>query len=220
MTSPLPTSRFATALFDLDGTLIDHFRAIHRAHSHTMQKLGLPAPTLAQVRAAVGGGLELAISRLVGPERVAEALAIYRPYWDATMLDDPELLPGALELLEALRARDVTCAVLTNKRGDSSRLLCTHLGLAPLLAGVFGAGDTPWLKPAPEFTTRVLAQLGAHAESTCLVGDSPWDVAAATNGGLAFFGVTTGTHTAAELRAAGATQVFASLAEVRTALGA
>lgn len=35
-------SRFSTYLFDLDGTLVDHFAAIHRAHSHTMRELGLP----------------------------------------------------------------------------------------------------------------------------------------------------------------------------------
>jgi len=207
-----------TALFDLDGTLIDHFRAIHRSHAHTMRTLGLPPPTMDQVRAAVGGGLELALARLVGPDRVAAALAIYRPYWDATLLDDAEVMPGARELLAALRDRGVRCAVLTNKRGDSSRLLCAHLGLAPLLDGVFGAGDTAWLKPAPEFTAHALRELGAPAAEACLVGDSPWDVAAAQNAGLAFFGVTTGTHTAAELRAAGATQVFANLAEVAAAM--
>ena len=207
-----------TALFDLDGTLIDHFRAIHRSHAHTMRTLGLPPPTMDQVRAAVGGGLELALARLVGPDRVAAALAIYRPYWDATLLDDAEVMPGARELLAALRDRGVRCAVLTNKRGDSSRLLCAHLGLAPLLDGVFGAGDTAWLKPAPEFTAHALRELDASAAEACLVGDSPWDVAAAQNAGLAFFGVATGTHTAAELRAAGATQVFANLAEVAAAM--
>ena len=60
--------RFRTVLFDLDGTLIDHFAAIHRSHAHTLKQLGLPVPTPAQVRAAVGGGLEQAISRLAGAE--------------------------------------------------------------------------------------------------------------------------------------------------------
>ncbi|HYP16450.1 MAG TPA: HAD hydrolase-like protein, partial [Opitutus sp.] len=87
--------RFATFLFDLDGTLVDHFAAIHRAHSHTLRQLGLPAPSMAQVRAAVGGGVEVAVRRLVGAERTAEALAVYRPYWDATMLDDVALFAGA-----------------------------------------------------------------------------------------------------------------------------
>ncbi|HEX2860648.1 MAG TPA: HAD family hydrolase [Lacunisphaera sp.] len=209
----------ACVLFDLDGTLIDHFRAIHRCHAHAMTQLGLPAPTLDQVRAAVGGGVELAVERLVGKERSAQALAIYRPHWTTTMLDDVELLTGARELLTALRQRGTRTAVFTNKHGPSSRLVCAHLGLAELLDGNFGATDTPWLKPAPEFTHHVLSALHAAPATTVLVGDSPYDYQAARNAGLTFLGVTTGTHSAAELRAAGAEKVFADLHAVARELG-
>ena len=210
--------RYRTVLFDLDGTLVDHFAAIHRAHAHTLRQLGRPVPTLATVRAAVGGGLEAAIARLAGPEHVAAALAIYRPYWDATLLDDVQLLPGARELLEQLHARQLTLAVLTNKHGPSARRICDHLGLTPFLAGVFGVKDTPWLKPQPEFTAHALTQLGADAATTLLVGDSPYDVATARNAALDFCGVTTGTHTAEELRTAGTTAIFPSLAEFARAV--
>ena len=210
--------RLRTVLFDMDGTLVDHFAAIERAHTHTLRQLGLPAPTTAEVRAAVGGGLELAISRLIGPERVQEALKIFRPYWDATMLDDVQLLPGARELLAALKQAGVRTAVFTNKHGPSSRRICEQLGLANLLDGNFGATDTPWLKPAPEFAAHVLHALGAEAATTALVGDSPFDFAAAQNAGLGFYAVTTGTHTAAEMRAAGATGIFPNLLALRPVL--
>src|SRR5258708_5715058 len=162
--------RFTTFLFDLDGTLIDHFAAIHRCHVYTMQQLGLPPPTLAQVRNVVGGGLETAIERLAGREHVAAAVPIYRAYWDTILLDDVALLPGAREVLASLHARGAKLAVFTNKLGTSSRLICEHLGIAALLDGNFGAKDTPWIKPAPEFTAHVLAQLGAVPETTLLVG--------------------------------------------------
>ena len=210
--------RHRTVLFDLDGTLIDHFSAIHRCHAHTLRQLGLPEPTLAEVRAAVGAGLEQAIIRLAGPERATEALAIYRPYWDATMLDDVRLLPGARELLTALKQGGARTAVFTNKHGPSSRRVCAHLGIAELLDGIFGATDTPWLKPAREFSDHALHALGAAAAATALVGDSPYDVATARHAGWEFHGVTTGTHTAEELRAAGATAIFSDLAAVSRAL--
>lgn len=209
---------FQTFLFDLDGTLVDHFAAIHRAHTHTMQQLGLGAPTMAQVRAAVGGGVELAVRRLVGPARTAEALAIYRPFWDATMLENVDLLPGARELLEGLHARGAALAVLTNKHGPSSRRVCDHLGITPLLRGIFGATDTGWLKPEPEFTDYALRQLGVTAEAALLVGDSPWDVETGHRGGFPAWCVTTGTHTAEQLRAAGAERVFPDLWALAAAL--
>jgi phosphoglycolate phosphatase len=210
--------RFRTFLFDLDGTLVDHFAAIQRCHTHAMRQLGLPAPTTAQVRAAVGGGLEVAVQRLVGPELTPAALAIYRPHWDATMLDDVELLAGARELLTAISKGGGRNAIFTNKHGPSSRRISAHFGLDPLLAGNFGATDTPWLKPSLEFATHALTTLGAEAATTVLIGDSPYDLAAAQTAGFVFYGVTTGTHTADQLRTAGAVNVYPDLPALTTDL--
>ena len=46
--------RFATILLDLDGTIVDAFTTIHRGYVHTLPQLGFPAPTMEQVRRAVG----------------------------------------------------------------------------------------------------------------------------------------------------------------------
>jgi phosphoglycolate phosphatase len=209
---------FSTFLFDLDGTLVDHFAAIHRAHSYTMRQLGLPEPTLAQVHAAVGGGVEVAIARIAGKERVAEALALYAPYWAATMLDDVTLLPGAYQLLEQLHAEGATLAVFTNKHGPSSRKICDHLGITHFLRGIFGATDTPWLKPQREFTEFALGKLNVGVAGALMVGDSPWDVQVGQNSGFPSWCVTTGTHSAAELSAEGANRVFPDLIALRAAL--
>jgi HAD superfamily hydrolase (TIGR01509 family) len=212
-------TRFHTVLFDLDGTLIDHFAAIHRSYAHTLPQLGLPAPTLAQVRAVVGGGLENAMRKFVPEARLAEALNIYRPFWDVHMLEGVEPLPGAVELLRALHARGIVCAVFTNKHGPSSRAICDYLQLTPYLSAIIGATDTPWLKPQPEFTHYALELLHADPAALLLVGDSPFDVQAAHAADLPCWAVTTGTHNAEELRAAGADKVFAGLGEMATALG-
>ena len=207
--------QFRTVLLDLDGTLIDHLKAIHRSYCHMLPQLGYPAPTMEQVRRAIGGGLENAMRKFIPEERLQEGLAIYRPYWDRTMLDDPELMAGGRELLEWLNARGVVCGVFTNKHGPSGRAVCEHLGVAGLLQGIYGAKDTPWVKPQPEFAAHVLAELGGEAASTLMIGDSPFDVEAARNGGFAdCWCVTTGTHSEEELRAAGATVVLSGLNEV------
>jgi phosphoglycolate phosphatase-like HAD superfamily hydrolase len=207
----IPLMRFRTVLFDLDGTLLDHLPAIHRCYAHTLPQLGRPAPTVDQVRRAIGGGLENAMRCFVSEAELPRALALYRAYWDKTLLDGVELMPGARELLRALRAAGITLAVLTNKHGHSSRRVCQHLGIAQLLEGVFGAGDTPWLKPDPQLTAHALATLRADAATACLVGDSPFDAETARRGGIQGFFVATGTHSAEELRAAGAGPVFPNL---------
>lgn len=210
---------FSTYLFDLDGTLIDHFKAIHRCYAYTLPRMGLPEPTPQQVRDAVGGGLENALLRFVPPDRIAEAGKIYREYWNRTMLDDVDAMPGALTLLKALKAQSASLGVLTNKLGSSSRLICDKLGFSPYLAATIGAGDTPWLKPQRELSAHALKLLGGYPESALLVGDSPFDVEAAHNGGFPCWAVTTGTHTADELRDATADAVFPDLPAIGARLG-
>jgi phosphoglycolate phosphatase len=212
--------RYRTVLFDLDGTLLDHFGAIHASHAYTLKQLGLPAPTMAQVHRAVGGGFEVAVKRMLGPANehlLPRALEIYREAWAKNMFNGVALLPGARGLLEGLKARGVSCGVFTNKHGPSARDVCQHLGVMPLLDGVFGAFDTPWLKPDPEFAVHALTELKATASTTCLIGDSPYDVEAARNGGFVCYCVTTGTHDADHLRAAGAAGVYDDLIELSKA---
>jgi phosphoglycolate phosphatase len=207
--------RYHTVFFDLDGTLIDHLPAIHRGYGHTLPQLGLPAPAYEQVKRAIGGGLPEAMRKFVPEERVEEALAIYRPFWDRTMLEGVTIMPGGEAVLDWWREVGVMAGVFTNKHGPSARRLCTHLGLDDRLAGVFGALDTPWLKPDRRFAAYAVEALGeacaaraaADPGGVCLVGDSPFDVAAAREAGWSFCGVATGTHTEAELRAAGAVEV-------------
>ena len=211
-------ARYRTLLLDLDGTLVDAFTTIHRGYVHTLPRFGRPAPTMEEVRRAVGGGLENAMRKFLPEELVPAAVQIHLAHTESILLEDARLLPGALDLVRTQHARGVQLAVFTNKRGEHGRRLCDHLGVTPYLSGHFGAKDTPWLKPQPEFSAHALTQLGAHAATTLLLGDSPYDVQAARNGGFDCWCVTTGTHDTAQLTAAGAARVFPDLLTLAAAL--
>jgi phosphoglycolate phosphatase len=203
--------QFRTVLFDLDGTLVDAFTTLHRAYCHTLPHFGIPAPTAQTVRRSVGGGLENAMSRFVPPQLVDEACRMHVAYTEKILLEDPVLYGGASELVGALRAGGVKTGVLTNKIGEHARAVLAHLGLAPQLDLVLGARDCAWRKPAAEFTAEALRRIGGVAESCCLIGDSPFDLATARNAGFPCLCVTTGTHDEAALRAAGAEAVYPGL---------
>ena len=186
-------------LFDLDGTLIDQFTAIHRAYARAMEELGLEPADYETVRGIVGGSADVTMMRLVGPELAPKGLEIYPPIFEEEMLIGLEAMPGALEVLRALHENGEKTAVFTNKVGPHARTACDHLGFTPLLDLVIGVKDTPWRKPDPEFTQYVLNKLGASAEESLLVGDSPFDFISADKVGMDCRLVTTGTHSAKEL---------------------
>lgn len=202
---------FHTVLFDLDGTLVDAFTTLHRAYCHTLPLFGQAAPTIDQVRRTVGGGLEHAMGQFLPPERVAEACREHVAFTKEILLDDPKVYPGGRELVTALHAAGVKTGVLTNKIGDHARAILAHLGLALQLDLILGARDCPWRKPDAAFTAEALRRLGAEAATTCLIGDSPFDLETARAAGISCFCVTTGTHSGADLRAAGAAAVYPDL---------
>ena len=203
--------RFHCVLFDLDGTLVDAFTTLHRAYCHTLPQFGLPAPTKEEVRRNVGGGLENAMGRFVPPQLVPEACRVHVAFTEKILLEDPVLYDGAMELVRALRAQGVKTGVLTNKIGDHARAVLAHLGIAAQFDVILGARDCPWRKPAAEFTEEALRRVGCDAAHSCLVGDSPFDIATARNAGFPCLCVTTGTHDEAALRAAGASAVHPGL---------
>jgi len=211
---------FRTILFDLDGTLLDAFTTIHRAYQHTLPQFGVPAPTMEQVRGVVGGGGDRAMAQFLPEHQLEEAMAIHVAYTKTIMLEDVKLMPGGLELVQSLHAKGQTLAVYTNKGGDVARPSCDHLGITPYMSGIYGAGDTPWLKPDAELAAHVLGELKADPATTVLIGDSPFDIEAAHNGGFPCWCVTTGTHTAEELTAAKAVRVFPDLIAMRPELEA
>ena len=63
-------------LFDLDGTLIDHFTTIHKSVAFAQRELSLPQSDYAKVRATVGGSVPITLSKLCGEDKVLSLIHI------------------------------------------------------------------------------------------------------------------------------------------------
>lgn len=204
-----------TVLFDLDGTLIDHFRIIYRCYCYALDKMGLPPVTFEKVKASVGGSIVVTFGKLVEQRYVDEAVRHFRDHFDQIWHEDIEVLPGVEPLLRDLHARGYRLAVLTNKEGQRSRDIIQWIGLTPYLDAVVGTLDTPFRKPQIEFTRYALDKIGAHVADACVVGDSPYDIATGHNMGIPVYAVATGSHTLEELTAdANVTAAFNTLSEL------
>jgi phosphoglycolate phosphatase len=188
-----------TVLFDLDGTLIDHFTAIHSSIAYAQNSLGAPVSDYETVRLTVGGSLPVTLSRLMGEEKVESALPYFHEHFNKVMFDEVSILPGAEWLLAALYEKGFQLAVFTNKFGHHARAIVEHLKLDRWLTATVGTQDTPYRKPDPQFTDHILERLNADPSETCLVGDSPFDFQAAQIRNIPAYLVATGTHSTAAL---------------------
>ena len=186
-------------LFDLDGTLIDQFEAIHRSFALTLKNMGLPEPSYDEVKKAVGGASEATMTKLIGKERAKEAVQKLRPIFEKEMFNGLTSLPGALEILEKCEEENIKTAVLTNKHGPHARAACDHLKLSKYLQFTLGADDTEWKKPNPKLTALALEKLGVTNQETLYVGDSPFDYQTAQNASMPCILLSTGTHSMEEL---------------------
>lgn len=205
-------------LFDLDGTLIDHFRTIYRCYCHALEQMGLEPRSFEEVKAAVGGGIRVTFSRLVPASHVERGVELWTQKFDQIWNEDIEILNGVEVLLERLHAHGITTAILTNKEGQPARRIANELGWTERVSAVFGRLDTEWVKPAAELTRHVLTQVGAVPETTIFIGDSPFDVETGQNAGLRVYTVATGSHSEEQLRETGPDGVFPDMPALARAL--
>jgi phosphoglycolate phosphatase len=197
--------------FDLDGTLIDHFDAIHRSFSHAAEQMGLPKPSFEKVVATVGGSVPITASRLF-PEADPTVIGThFEAHFDTIMFETVALNEGTEWLLNRLHDQGTQCIVFTNKRGDKARKICEYLKLNRWLTGVVGTGDTPHRKPERAFSEHALSSYKATPATSCLIGDSPFDEQAAKAVGMDCFLVATGSHTRSELEQHTSSPVFDNL---------
>lgn len=187
-------------LFDLDGTLIDHFSAIHRSVAYAQRQLGLPESDYATVRSTVGGSVPITLAKLCGKQQVEDAIPHFREHFAEIMYEDVDTIPGSDWLLRELKSKGYKLAVFTNKYETHAEAVLKHLGLAEHLEAIIGTGHGQgYRKPDPRFTMEALERMNCASEEAVMVGDSPYDYAAAGAGCLPCYLVATGSHSAEQL---------------------
>ena len=197
-------------LFDLDGTLSKSEPGIIGSLRRAFDELGLPRLDERTERGLIGPTFADALPPLVGAEIVPKLIERYRAHY-ATGMFDTELYDGVLEVLDDLRAREVTLAVATSKPEFHARPVIQHLGLADYFATVAGDSRNYERRTKALVIAEALGRLGDPDPTTVLmVGDRKHDVEGAAAHGIAGIGAGWGYAQPGELVEAGAVEVFAT----------
>lgn len=196
-------------LFDMDGVLVSSIGSVLRSWRRWAKHYGLPNPE----KLVIPHGMRAIdiVTQLKPDIDKAEGLRLIEDFEIADTAD-LEVLAGVCTLLESLPAH--RWAIVTSA---TRRLLLGRLKAAgiPVPDRIISGDQVKRGKPDPEPYRRGAELLGAQPQDCLVFEDAPSGVRAGVAAGCKVLGVL-GTHTAGELREAGANWIVGSLAKVRT----
>lgn len=205
------------ALLDVDGTLVDSNYQHAIAWFRAFRENGVTLPVW-RIHRHIGMGGDQLVPALA-PEvddATAEAIRDSEKERYAELIEEVVPMPGARELIGALKERGHTVVFASSAHEDDVERYLEQMGVAELVDAYTTSADVESTKPAPDLVAAAMQKAGEL--SAVMVGDTTWDVEAAERADVKTIGVLTGGFSAAELRDAGAITVFESLDDLREGL--
>ena len=187
--------RFDLIAFDWDGTLFDSTALIVRCIQQSCADLGEPVPSDEQAAFVIGLGLSDALAHAapgLAPERYPELGARYRHHYFARQ-HELTLFPGALDMLNALKARRQRIAVATGKARRGLDAALETVQLKSLFDATRTADETA-SKPDPRMLQELMRECGTTPQRTLMIGDTTHDLQLAANAGTPCVAVSYGAH--------------------------
>ncbi|WP_405554637.1 HAD-IA family hydrolase [Streptomyces canus] len=177
---PTPTGLRAV-VFDLDGVLVDSSDVTREAFALAYQEVvGAGEPPVEEYSRHAGRSFP-DILRMLGLPPELEGPFVREGY---RLVHRVRLFDGVTDVLEALRARGIGCAVATGKSGPRARSLLDELGVLSLFDHVVGSDEVAHSKPAPDIVLRALDLLCVRPDEAVMVGDAVTDLASARAAGV------------------------------------
>ena len=171
-------------IFDLDGTLLNTLEDLTDSTNAALQQYSYPTRTIDEVRRFVGNGVRLLMIRAVpGGESnplFEETFAQFKEYYGEHCNDNTKPYEGMIELLETLKSKGYSVAIVSNKIDFAVKELSAlyFKGIVPV---AIGEKEGVRRKPAPDTVREALKELGRTAEEAVYVGDSDVDIETAKN---------------------------------------
>lgn len=211
----------AAVIFDLDGTLLDTLEDLADSANEALGAFGYPEHPVESYRTFVGDGMAVLMERILPEtartaENIAAVLARYRTAYDVRWKNKTRPYPGILPLLDALTARDIPMAVLSNKPQAYTEIVMRHFLSGYRFEIIFGQRDEVPRKPDPAGALEIAEMLHLPPSNIAFIGDTSTDMITATAAGMIAVGVRWGFRTEAELRDCGAAHILAEPAGLLT----
>lgn len=174
---------WTAVLMDLDQTLIDSRESILESFRHALAAMLDRDQLAAKLGAMWGRPLRDQMAELAGEEHADRLVEAYRQHlWTLDHL--VTLYEGLPAVLEELRARGYRLGIVTSKGRAATDRHMALFGLDRVVEVTITADDSVRHKPDPLPFLMAAESLAVPPRRCLVVGDSPWDIVAATRAGM------------------------------------
>ena len=197
-----------TAIFDLDGTLLNSLQDLTNSVNYCMKKYGGPSYTCEEIREKVGNGIYVLIEKSLPQGRsnpnYDACMKEFPIHYKAHMLDNTKPYEGIMDALYRLKEHGYHLAIVSNKFDAAVKKLRQDFFDDVI--------------PAPDTVFQAMRELDVKPENCIYIGDSEVDIQTAANAGIPCISVNWGFKSTEFLKENGAAQIVSTPTELVNAI--
>ena len=160
--------KMKTAIFDLDGTLLNTLGDLCDSVNCAIVPRGFPAVDEELTRQRVGNGVRRLVERCIPEEKrpeamIDECLDDFRTAYNERMMNRTQPYDGIVDTLKKLHEQGVSIGVMSNKYDLAAKALVRHY-FGDLVQLTLGERPGIPRKPDPASTLELMHELGGVPE--------------------------------------------------------
>ncbi len=207
-------SGIKAVLFDIDGTLVDSNDMHVLAWEEAFASVGAHFDR-STIHDQIGKGTDMLVPALMPDlddgaiERLGE---VHGRIFRDKFLQEAKPFPQAHDLLAHVHQAGQKVVLASSASGAELEHYTELLGAGDLASATTSSDDVEQTKPAPDIFSKALAKLPGVSAEAIVVGDTPYDIEAATKSGIASVAVRSGGFPDEALSKAGAVAIYDDVA--------
>ena len=189
-------------VWDVDGVLVDSYKPHLESWQKTAEKLGVSYTEedfLSGFGKTSREHLKENFGANMSDDQIAEIEGDKEALYRDMVAEDFPAMPGARELIQALKDADFKIALATSGPAANLMLAVRLMKLQPFLSAVVSGADVTKGKPDPEIFLKAAKNCGVKPERCVAIEDSQFGVEAAKAAGMGCLGLLSTGHEKTEL---------------------
>lgn len=184
-------------IFDFDGTLVDSLRDVLESLNHAFALCGIMVQSINPeiiMQQQLPDAIKSSVPGITG-EQCEQVISAFVEHYDKRDYPNTHLMPGAVDLLNGLKAQAIPLFIVSNKRTIPMLRILDNLKLRDFFTDIFNPdmGSDPTVKKTKsELIAAAILKHNLPKGETAYIGDMEMDVVTAKENGLIAVAVVNG----------------------------